>query len=276
MCFALGLPDPLFFGRLIRIVPRVRKNQSASIGVPAPNNRRSLFVRMGADVPPDRPECPAGADDFVVEPGLPFEFGHAVSSDLFGAHRFVLPDDGPQRMGVQPEFVRGFRVPRRRRFVPPGRIYGMLFGHITIGICRRFRRDADQSMHVIGHHHPRIQPHVRPHRGRPLPFPRGHAPRPRQPNDAVPHPSEKRAPIRRANRDEIPCRRPVIPLVMSNRTGPIPLVSCHDEIGMMPEPTHLIRHIAPGNHNLGGGRTSPKRINRKPTPSSASTTPDRL
>jgi hypothetical protein len=52
------------------------------------------------DVPSRLTEGVAGSDDSVVEPGLPFELGHPILPDAFGAHRFVLAHDGAQRMGV--------------------------------------------------------------------------------------------------------------------------------------------------------------------------------
>jgi hypothetical protein len=100
-------------------------------------------------VPPNGPEGVGIVHDAVVEPGLPFEFRDPVSADLFGAHRFVPPDDGPQRMGAQPKFVGGFGIHRLRRFVSPRRIYGGMMGRIVARIGRGNRRNADQVIMPI-------------------------------------------------------------------------------------------------------------------------------
>ena len=192
--------------------------------------------RVLVDVPADRRPCAAGADDSIVIPGLPPKIGPTRRPDAFGAHRFVLAHDGPQRMGTQPEFVGcvgvfiRMLVPfRARRCVPPGRIYAVGLGGFVrwdrVVVPRGFGGNADQSVHVVRHDDPCAQPHVRPNRRRTPPFLRRNAPGGRQSDNAAAHPTEIRATIRRANRDEIPRRSAVIPFVEAEGVRTIAVVS---------------------------------------------------
>ena len=51
--------------------------------------------RIPEDVPARRLQFATVAQDAVVVPGLPPEMGATSRPGAFGAHRFVLPDDGP-------------------------------------------------------------------------------------------------------------------------------------------------------------------------------------
>jgi hypothetical protein len=168
------------------------------------------FLGVGSDVLPNGTGGLGITNHPVVESGLPFEFGIPISADLFGAHRFVPPDDGPQRMGAQPEFICGPVIQCFRRFVSPRRIYMGTVRGIFARIRRGIPRDADQPVDVVGHHDPRVQPYVRADLRRSLPFAGHNAPRREQSDDAILHLPEKRAPPFGTDRHEMPRRTPVL------------------------------------------------------------------